>query len=52
MDLGWFPHFVWPPPPKPAVVQVITVTAQNVPIYKEWISALEGLVNAQIRTVD
>src|SRR5947207_9944863 len=38
-----------PPPPKPSVVQVITVTPQSVPIYKEWIGTLEGFVNAQIR---
>jgi membrane fusion protein (multidrug efflux system) len=38
-----------PPPSAPPVVQVITLTAQDVPIYKEWIGSLDGFVNAQIR---
>jgi membrane fusion protein (multidrug efflux system) len=33
----------------PPEVLVTTVQAQDVPIYKEWIGSLEGLVNAQIR---
>ncbi|MDB6064026.1 MAG: efflux transporter, family, subunit [Pedosphaera sp.] len=35
-----------PPPP---VVQVVTVTPRDVPIYSEWIGTLDGYVNAQIR---
>jgi membrane fusion protein (multidrug efflux system) len=38
-----------PPPPAPPVVQVITISPQDVPIYKEWIGTLDGMVNAQIR---
>lgn len=38
-----------PPPAAPPVVQVITVSPQDVPIYKEWIGTLDGMVNAQIR---
>lgn len=30
-------------------VQVITLTARDVPIYQEWIGTLDGSVNAQIR---
>jgi membrane fusion protein (multidrug efflux system) len=36
-------------PPPPPEVQVITVTATNVPIFQEWIGTLDGFVNAQIR---
>jgi len=35
-------------PPSPPLVQVITVTPTNVPIFEEWIGTLEGYVNAQI----
>src|SRR6266704_3613320 len=38
-----------PPPPAPPEVLVITVQPKDVPIYKEWIGTLDGLVNAQIR---
>jgi membrane fusion protein (multidrug efflux system) len=34
---------------EPPVVQVVSVTPRDVPIYKEWIGSLEGYVNAQIR---
>src|ERR1051326_1650108 len=37
------------PPPAPPEVMVITVEPRDVPIYKEWIGTLDGLVNAQIR---
>jgi RND family efflux transporter MFP subunit len=35
-----------PPPPE---VQVMTITAKDVPVYDEWIGTLDGAVNAQIR---
>jgi len=38
-----------PVPAPPPEVQVITVIATNVPLVEEWIGALDGLVNAQIR---
>ncbi|HWH68195.1 MAG TPA: efflux RND transporter periplasmic adaptor subunit [Candidatus Sulfotelmatobacter sp.] len=38
-----------PAPPTPTVVQVLTVTPRDVPIFKEWIGTLEGQVNAEIR---
>jgi len=38
-----------PPPAPPPEVQVMTLKAQDVPVYKEWIGTLDGLVNAQIR---
>ncbi len=38
-----------PPPPAPAVVDVITVVRKDVPIYREWVGALDGDVNATIR---
>jgi membrane fusion protein (multidrug efflux system) len=38
-----------PAPPPPPEVQVITVVATNVSIIEEWIGALDGFVNAQIR---
>jgi multidrug efflux pump subunit AcrA (membrane-fusion protein) len=38
-----------PAPPPPPEVQVITVAATNVSIVEEWIGALDGFVNAQIR---
>lgn len=37
------------PPASPQVVQFITVTPTNVPIFEEWIGTLDGYVNAQIR---
>ena len=37
---------VTPPPP---LVEVVTVTKADVPIYHDWIGVLDGLVNAQIR---
>jgi RND family efflux transporter MFP subunit len=36
------------PPPAPLTVEVIQVIQQDVPIYKEWVSTLDGMVNAQI----
>src|SRR5438067_5794400 len=38
-----------PPPPPPPEVLVEIVQPRDVPIYKEWIGTLDGLVNAQIR---
>ena len=38
-----------PPAPAPPVVQVVTVSPQDVPIYKEWVGSIDGYVNAQIR---
>jgi len=38
-----------PPPPAPPEVEILTVTATNVPIFEEWIGTLDGFVNAQIR---
>src|ERR1035438_204434 len=38
-----------PAPLPPPEVQVITVVATNVSIIEEWIGALDGFVNAQIR---
>ena len=35
--------------PKPPVVEVITVIQKDVPVYKEWIGSLDGMVNATIR---
>ena len=35
-----------PPPP---VVEVMTVIQKDVPVYKEWIGTIDGLVNATIR---
>ncbi len=35
-----------PPPP---VVEVVAVIQKDVPIYKEWIGTLDGMVNATIR---
>ena len=37
---------VAPPPP---TVEVVTVVQKDVPIYKEWVGALDGYVNAVIR---
>jgi len=38
-----------PPPPAPAIVDVITVVQKDVPIYREWVGSLDGDVNATIR---
>jgi membrane fusion protein (multidrug efflux system) len=35
--------------PKPPVVEVMTVIQKDVPVYKEWIGTLDGMVNATIR---
>ena len=36
-----------PPPPE---VEVVQVTPQDVPVTKEWVGTLQGLVNAEIRS--
>ena len=36
-------------PPPPPVVEVVTVAVRDVPIYQEWVGALDGNVNAVIR---
>lgn len=36
------------PPPAPDV-QVVTVAQQDVPVYSEWVTTLDGYINAQIR---
>lgn len=36
------------PPPAPEV-QVVTVAQKDVPVYSEWVTTLDGYVNAQIR---
>jgi membrane fusion protein (multidrug efflux system) len=38
-----------PPKPPPPEVVVVQVEQQDVPVWKEWIGTLDGLVNAQIR---
>jgi membrane fusion protein (multidrug efflux system) len=38
-----------PPKPPPAEVEVVQVEEKDVPIWKEWIGTLDGLVNAQIK---
>ncbi|OPY87217.1 MAG: Multidrug efflux pump subunit AcrA precursor [Syntrophus sp. PtaU1.Bin208] len=35
--------------PKPPVVEVMTVLQKDVPVYREWIGTLDGMVNATIR---
>ncbi len=35
-----------PPPPE---VEVVTVEQKDVPIYSEWVTSLDGFINAQIR---
>jgi len=35
--------------PKPPVVEVMAVIQKDVPVYKEWIGTLDGMVNATIR---
>lgn len=37
-----------PTAPVTQVVEVMTVEAQNIPIYQEWIGTLDGMINAQI----
>ena len=37
-----------PPPPPPPTVEVAPVAQRDVPIYKEWVGTLDGMVNAQI----
>ena len=36
-------------PPPPPFVQIVQVQQRDVPIYKEWIGTLDGLVNADIK---
>jgi RND family efflux transporter MFP subunit len=36
-------------PPRPAEVEVVSVVQQDVPIYGEWVTTLDGYVNAQIQ---
>ena len=38
-----------PPKPPPPDVEVVQVEQKDVPIWKEWIGTLDGLVNAQIK---
>lgn len=38
-----------PPPPPPPTVQVAPVVQRDVPIYREWVGTLDGMVNAEIR---
>ena len=37
------------PPAGPPDVEVVEVVQQDVPITKDWVATLDGLVNAQIR---
>ncbi len=37
------------PPPAPPTVQVASVAQRDVPIYREWVGTLDGMVNAEIR---
>jgi len=37
------------PASHPPVVEVVTVTQRDVPVYREWVAKLDGNVNAQIR---
>src|SRR5579872_810157 len=36
-------------PPAPTSVKVVSVVQKDVPIYREWIGTLDGLVNADIK---
>jgi hypothetical protein len=36
--------------PTPPEVEVVTVEQRDIPIYREWIGTLDGLVNAAIRS--
>jgi len=38
-----------PPTPPPANVEVATVTQKDVPVYSEWVTTLDGYVNADIQ---
>jgi len=38
-----------PTAPSPPTVEVVSVNQKDVPIYKEWVGALDGYVNAVIR---
>jgi RND family efflux transporter MFP subunit len=38
-----------PAEPAPADVEVVTVEQRDIPVYREWIGTLDGLVNAAIR---
>jgi membrane fusion protein (multidrug efflux system) len=38
-----------PAPPSTPEVEVMTVTAEDIPVHQEWIGSLDGFVNAQIR---
>jgi membrane fusion protein, multidrug efflux system len=38
-----------PPKPRPPDVDVVQVEQKDVPIWKDWIGTLDGLVNAQIK---
>ena len=43
---GHSDHPKAPPPPE---VEVVIPKVEDVPVYKEWVSTLDGMVNAQIR---
>ncbi len=43
------PPAALPPTPPPPVVSVDSVKQRDVPVYKEWVGSLDGMVNAQIR---
>lgn len=34
---------------EPSVVEVVGVTLQDVPVFREWVGTLDGFVNAQVR---
>lgn len=38
-----------PPAPPPPTVQIVPVVQRDVPIYREWVGTLDGMVNAEIR---
>jgi membrane fusion protein, multidrug efflux system len=38
-----------PSQPRPPEVEVVQVEQKDVPIWKEWLGTLDGMVNAQIR---
>ncbi|WP_139556636.1 efflux RND transporter periplasmic adaptor subunit [Methylotetracoccus oryzae] len=38
-----------PPQPAPPAVEVVAATQRDVPIYREWVGTLDGMVNAEIR---
>ena len=38
-----------PPPPPPPTVEVADVVQKDIPMYQEWVGALDGYVNAVIR---